>query len=466
MKRSLKNFLLPALVSLLIFLPCITAGAQEIKTTDIPSTENEETATVLPAENEETTSAPSTEKEETTAVPPTENEETTIPFVFEETKLGDTDGDGKVTASDARLILRCSVELEEKTEHILAYGDFDKDSKLSSDDARTALRVSVALDSIQCILHGHETEDIIRKPTCTEEGYTEKHCKSCSFIDSEKTAKVPAYGHKLTENTTKASCTSDGVYTCKCSVCGFVKETKLAEKATGHKYGVWKLQGETKSRVCNKCSFTETAKNVKTIYLTFDDGPGPYTAKLLGYLREYNVKATFFVTNQMPQYRYLLKDIVNDGHGIAVHSLTHQWSIYFSEQSYLKDFNAMHKIILDDTRVDTKIFRFPGGTNNTVSRSYSRGIMSSMAKRMTEAGYVYFDWNVDSGDTMGYGSSKIAQYTINQIKGKHTSVVLMHDIKNTTVEAIKTIIRYGLDNGYEFAVIDESTPRVQFRPAN
>ena len=116
--------------------------------------------------------------------------------------------------------------------------------------------------------------------------------------------------------------------------------------------------------------------------------------------------------------------------------------------------------------MDTKIFRFPGGTNNTVSRSYSRGIMAAAAKHMTDAGYVYFDWNVDCGDTLGYNSSKIASYTINQIKGRHSSVVLMHDIKNSTVEAVREIIKYGLSNGYTFAVLDESTPRVQFKPVN
>ena len=42
--------------------------------------------------------------------------------------------------------------------------------------------------------------------------------------------------------------------------------------------------------------------NNKIIYLTFDDGPGPYTDRLLGILRTYNVKATFFVTAAYPAY--------------------------------------------------------------------------------------------------------------------------------------------------------------------
>ena len=382
-----------------------------------------------------------------------------------ESRMGDADCDGKITSADARLVLRCSVGLDSPSEEMLLYGDFDKDNALTADDARITLRVAVGLDSIRCILHGHEIIKQSVSPTCTEEGYSLESCKNCTF-SGEKTDITAPSEHNFTEKTTKATCTADGIYTCICSVCGFVKTNEITEKAKGHSFGVWKLSGDTKSRVCGKCSFTETAKNVKTIYLTFDDGPGPYTAKLLTYLKEYNVKATFFVTNQMPRYRYLLKDIVNDGHAIGVHTLTHQWSIYSGKTSYLNDFNAMHKIILDDTGVDTKIFRFPGGTNNTVSRSYSRGIMSAMAKYMTDAGYIYFDWNVDCGDTLGYSSSKIASYTINQIKGRHSSVVLMHDIKNTTVEAVRTIIKYGLDNGYEFAVIDESTPRVQFRPVN
>lgn len=385
--------------------------------------------------------------------------------VADESRMGDADCDGKITSADGRLILRCSVGLDEATAEILSLGDFDRDGVLSADDARITLRIAVGLDSIRCIFHGHEMTTDSVLPTCTEEGYSRRHCKHCAFSEKKTDITAPV-SHKLKEKTTEATCTEDGVYTCKCSVCGFIKETKVVAEATGHSFGIWTLSGETKSRVCKKCSFTETAKNVKTIYLTFDDGPGPYTEKLLSYLEEYNVKATFFVTNQMPRYRYLLKEIVNGGHGIAVHTLTHRWSIYSGKTSYLKDFNAMHKIILDDTGVDTKIFRFPGGTNNTVSRSYSKGIMSSMAKHMTDAGYIYFDWNVDCGDTLGYSASKIASYTINQIKGRHSSVVLMHDIKNTTVEAVRTIIKYGLDNGYEFAVIDESTPRVQFRPVN
>lgn len=386
--------------------------------------------------------------------------------VFDENFFGDSDKNGKVTATDARVLLRACVGLEEITEHILLHGDMNSDKTITSEDARTVLRISVGLDSVKCILHGHEITSFKIKATCTKEGYTQNRCKDCSYKSDEKTDIVQAKGHTLKKSIKKATCTEDGTETLYCTVCSNKEKPVTTEKAKGHSFSYWEINDNSKSKTCRKCSFTVTSDKAKSIYLTFDDGPGPYTEKLLAYLKEYNVKATFFVTNQMPRYKGLIKKIAEDGHTLGVHTLTHQWSIYSSKESYLKDFNAMHKIIEDETGIDTKIFRFPGGTNNTVSRSYSRGIMSVLSKTMTEKGYRYYDWNVDCCDTLGYSSSKIASTTINQLKNRKTSIVLMHDIKNTTVEAIKSIIEFGLKNGYEFMVIDESTPPVRFSPVN
>lgn len=342
-------------------------------------------------------------------------------------RFGDVTGDGIINSSDARSLLRCSVGLEEITDEILLYGDFTLDGNITAEDARTALRVSVGLDNVTCILEGHTVSKYTVKASCTVDGYSVNKCSRCSYKDGTAYDVTEAYGHS---------------------------------------FGIWQVKGNVKEKECKTCNYKEVSDKVKTVYLTFDDGPGPYTEKLLSTLRKYGVKATFFVTNQMPKYRYLLPVIVNDGHSIGVHTLTHQWSIYSGRESYLRDFDAMHKIILDDTGVDTKIFRFPGGTNNTVSRSYSRGIMASTAKYMTESGYVYYDWNVDCGDTLGYSSSGIASSVINGIKNKNFSIVLMHDIKYNTVEAMPTIIEYCLSNGYDFAVIDESTPKIQFAAVN
>lgn len=196
----------------------------------------------------------------------------------------------------------------------------------------------------------------------------------------------------------------------------------------------------------------------KTIYLTFDDGPGKYTGKLLDILDEYGVKATFFVTNQFPSYQKYIKEAYNRGHSIGIHTYSHNFKIYSSVESYFNDLNKMNDIIKKQTGVETKIVRFPGGSSNTVSRKYAKGIMKTLANELEARGYSYFDWNLGSGDTDGLTtSSAVAKRVINNLKGK-TSNVLMHDIKSYSVEAVREIIEYGLGNGYTFAKININSP--------
>ena len=99
----------------------------------------------------------------------------------------------------------------------------------------------------------------------------------------------------------------------------------------------------------------------KTIYLTFDDGPGPYTEKLLDILEKYDVKATFFVVDT--KYLHLLPRMVEDGHAIGIHSITHDYrDIYASKSAYFQDLEGMQDIIarpyyLDETPQTLDVFR-------------------------------------------------------------------------------------------------------------
>ena len=205
----------------------------------------------------------------------------------------------------------------------------------------------------------------------------------------------------------------------------------------------------------------ENNKSEKVIYLTFDDGPGRYTSDLLKILKKYDVKATFFVTNQFKDYVPLIKDIDKAGHKVAVHTLTHKWSIYSSVETYMKDFNDMNNIIYNYTGKKSKIFRFPGGSSNTVSKGYSKGVVSAIASKMNNMGYVYFDWNVDSEDAAGASRNAIVKNTIEGIDKKDYPVVLMHDIKKNTLDAIEEIIVYCKNKGYKFDVLTENSPSVR-----
>ena len=212
----------------------------------------------------------------------------------------------------------------------------------------------------------------------------------------------------------------------------------------------------------------EPTNGDKVIYLTFDDGPCAYTERLLDILDRYNVKATFFVTGAYSDYYHMIGEAYRRGHTIGIHTFSHRYNeIYSSVDAYFEDFNKIKDIIVAQTGVEPWLVRFPGGTSNTVSRKYCSGIMSALAKEVTERGYTYCDWNVVSGDAGNTTKEQgVINYVINNCGKQNCSIVLQHDIKNFSIDAVDDIIEWGLENGYEFRAIDENTPIVQYAPKN
>lgn len=196
----------------------------------------------------------------------------------------------------------------------------------------------------------------------------------------------------------------------------------------------------------------------KIIYLTFDDGPGPYTSQLLDTLAKYNVKATFFTVNT--KYISLITQEAAAGHSVGIHSATHDYAtIYASEDAYFADLHQMESIITSQTGVRPTLIRFPGGSSNKVSARYCPGIMSALTQAVTDQGYQYFDWNVSSGDAGGTTDTEtVFENVINGVQQHNVSVVLQHDIKSFSVDAVEKIIVWGLANGYTFLPLDASSP--------
>ncbi len=197
----------------------------------------------------------------------------------------------------------------------------------------------------------------------------------------------------------------------------------------------------------------------KVVYLTFDDGPGPYTQELLDVLAKYNVKATFFVTNSNSKYQNMIYQEYAAGHAIGIHTYCHDYDkIYASEDAYFKDLQSMQDVIVAQTGQSTNIIRFPGGSSNTVS-DITPGLMTTLSQEVQNRGYQYFDWNVSSGDAGETTSTdKVVENVINGIKSHNVSVVLQHDIKEFSVAAVEKIIQWGLNNGYTFLPLNYNSP--------
>ena len=186
------------------------------------------------------------------------------------------------------------------------------------------------------------------------------------------------------------------------------------------------------------------------IYLTFDDGPKEGTTNIiLDILKAEGVKATFFVTNSGPDY--LIKRMHDEGHTVALHTASHNYAtVYASVDAYFNDLYSVGSRVKRITGVDSKIIRFPGGSSNTISRRYCAGIMSALTKEVLNRGYKYYDWNVSSGDAdpNSITSTYVYNNVVNGLRKNRSNMVLMHDIKAATRDALRSIIQYGKDNGY------------------
>ena len=283
------------------------------------------------------------------------------------------------------------------------------------------------------ILKGNQSQTIYIGESWKEPGYT-----AADNCDNDLTSKVITSG---SVNTNKV---------------GTYKITYTVKDSTSNTFSI-----DRTVKVINKPVKNNSTVNKGIIYLTFDDGPKEGTTNvILDILKEENVKATFFVTNSGPDS--LIKREYNEGHTVGLHTATHNYStVYSSVNNYYNDLLQVQNRVKRITGYESKIIRFPGGSSNTISKKYSKGIMTTLTKDVVNKGYHYFDWNVDSDDAGGARNSKtVYNNVVKNLSKNRANVILMHDIKPQTRDALKSIIQFGKNNGYSFDKITMSTPMV------
>lgn len=223
--------------------------------------------------------------------------------------------------------------------------------------------------------------------------------------------------------------------------------------------------------VYKKGSYMNTSYNQNgVIYLTFDDGPHESTTNvILDILKEEQVEATFFVTNNGPDS--LIKREYQENHVVALHTATHYFSIYKSTETYFNDLYSVSNRVKRLTGIESKILRFPGGSSNTVSKKYKLGIMTELTKEVQLRGFKYYDWNIDSDDANRCANSTnksncVYKNVVNNLSKNRINIVLMHDTKYYTRDALRDIIRYAKANNYKFGKINKDTPMLKVRVFN
>lgn len=179
----------------------------------------------------------------------------------------------------------------------------------------------------------------------------------------------------------------------------------------------------------------------KKIALTFDDGPHPkVTMQILKTLEKYEAKATFFVVGQeVEEHPETLRAVYNAGHEIGNHTFNHEKLTTLLPEEIEQQIQATDTVIKSTIGQRATVFRPPYG-------SYDETITD----RLNVPNVL---WTIDTLDWKHRDPEK----TVLAVKdgAKNGSIVLMHDIHQTTADALDEILATLQKQGYEFVTISE-----------
>ena len=185
---------------------------------------------------------------------------------------------------------------------------------------------------------------------------------------------------------------------------------------------------------------TPTVAN-KTIALTFDDGPGPYTEKLLDILDKYDAKATFFlIGSKVSGQASVVRSIQARGHQLGNHSWSHPELPKLSVDQIAGEIDRTNEAIRQATGVKPSILRPPyGAVNGVVLEQLRLRNMSSIL------------WSVDTRDWADRNSQIVCSRAV--AGARPGAVILMHDIHPTSVNAVPCILNSLKQQGYSFVTV-------------
>lgn len=182
----------------------------------------------------------------------------------------------------------------------------------------------------------------------------------------------------------------------------------------------------------------------KVVALTFDDGPWPYTPKILAALKRAHVRATFFeIGRQVAETPQLSKQLADAGMSVQIHTWDHRNLTWLS-----------------DARIDAEVHRTSGaiyratGRTPTCVRPPDGEFNRRVSRELARKGYVPVNWDVDPRDWSRPGKARIVHRAV--ASARPGAIILLHDgggDRSQTVAALPQIIAKLRAKGYSFVTL-------------
>jgi peptidoglycan/xylan/chitin deacetylase (PgdA/CDA1 family) len=209
--------------------------------------------------------------------------------------------------------------------------------------------------------------------------------------------------------------------------------------------------------IAANASLREGSPKGRLVALTFDDGPGPYTAAVVSALRQLKAPATFFEVGEMiPAYRTLVANMARWGFVIGDHTWSHPQLTLLPSAKVIRQIASTRNLITKITRKPVQFMRPPYGAQSARIRT--------LAGRL---GLVTTLWSIDTTDWTRPGVTVIVARALAARAGE---IVVMHDgggNRSQTVAAVPTIVRALRARGFRLVTLPQLlalAPPARLRP--
>lgn len=178
--------------------------------------------------------------------------------------------------------------------------------------------------------------------------------------------------------------------------------------------------------------------NKKIVALTFDDGPGPYTSRLIDILNNNKAHATFFMLGKnLPIYKDEVKKAYDNKMEIGYHSYNHKNFKRQKLETIVEEFNESNETLKSITGDTFHLIRPPYGSIN------------EKIKESLDASFIL--WNVDTEDWRHKNTDYLKDYVLEKVKDG--DIILFHDIHKSSVDAIEKILPYFYVERYQVVTV-------------